>query len=109
MPWGMIGPCGGSDALGHRDFYGGSDALGIWETFGGKDALGACGTNHLGTQMPWGILGFIFILVESVDICSSRRIGNAPELRQLVSCEAHASFRFDPIGSVDYYASNKSL
>ena len=51
--------------------------------------------------MPWGILGFIYILVESVDICSSRRIGNAPELRQLVSCEAHASFRFDPIGSVD--------
>ena len=50
--------------------------------------------------MPWGILGFIFILMESVDICSSRRIGNAPELQQLVS---------DPIGSVDYYASTKSL
>jgi hypothetical protein len=48
MPWG-IGPYGGNDALGHRDFYGGSDALGIWETFGGKDALGACGTNQLGT------------------------------------------------------------
>ena len=48
MPWG-IGPHGGNDALGHRDFYGGSDALGIWETFGGKDALGACGTNQLGT------------------------------------------------------------
>jgi len=54
----------------------------------------------------WGL--FIF-MVESVDICSSRRIGNAPELRQLVSYEAHASFRLDPIGSVDYYASNKSL
>ena len=50
-----------------------------------------------------------FILVESVDICSSRRIGNAPELRQLVSYDAHASFRLDPIGSVDYYTSNKSL
>ena len=35
------------------------------------------------------------------NICSSRRIGNAPELQQLVSYEAHASFRLDPIGSVD--------
>jgi len=44
-----------------------------------------------------------------VDICSSRRIGNAPELRQLVSYEAHASFRLDPIGSVDYYSPNKQV
>ena len=51
-------------------------------------------------MMPWGI-GVYTFMVESVDICSSRRIGNAPELRQLVSYEAHASFRLDPIGSVD--------
>ena len=46
--------------------------------------------------MPWGTL--FFDCGGNVD--SSRRIGNAPELRQLVSCEAHASFRLDPIGSV---------